>query len=65
MTTNNSFTIVQASNNMLTNRIETRLTDMPKFKFRAVKSLNPQDDPEAKNEDQQFPSPIHSIGGRF
>ena len=50
MTTNNSFTIVQASKNMLTSRIETRLTEMPKFKFGAVKSLDPKDDPEAKNE---------------
>ena len=65
MTTNNSFTIVQASKNMLTNRIETRLTDMPKFKFGAVKSLNPQDDPEAKNEDLQFPPPYTLLEVRF
>ena len=57
MTTNNSFTIVQASKNMLTSRIETRLTEMPKFKFGTVKSLDPKDDPEAKNEGLQFPHP--------
>ena len=51
MTTNNSFTIVQTSKNMLTNRIETHFTEMPKFKFGAVKTLYPQDDPETKNED--------------
>ena len=57
MTTNNLFTIVQASKNMLTSIIETRPTEMPKFKFGGIKSLNPKDDPEAKNESLQFPPP--------
>ena len=57
MTTNNLFTIVQASKNMCTNKIETCVTDMPKFKSRAAKTLNPEDDPEAKNEDLLFPPP--------
>ena len=57
ITTNNSFTLVQASKNMSMNRIETHLMEMSKYRLGGVKSLNPDDDPESWF---GFPSPLHS-----
>ena len=57
MTTNNSFTLVQASKNMSTNRIETHLMEMPKYRLGGVKSLNPDDDPESQSPGLAFPPP--------
>ena len=55
LTMNNSFTFVQPSKNMSTNRIETHLMEMPKYKLGAVKSLNAEDDPEACSDTLAFP----------
>ena len=57
ITTNNSFTLVQASKNMSTNRIETHLMEMPKYHLGGVKSLNPDDDPESRSPGLAFPPP--------
>ena len=57
LTMNNLFTLVKASKNMQTNRIETHLMEMPKFKFGAVKSLKVEDDPEARSPGLAFPPP--------
>ena len=55
ITTNNSFTLVQASKNMSMNRIETHLMEMPKYHLGGVKSLNPDDDPESRSPGLAFP----------
>ena len=57
ITTNNSFTLVQASQNMSMNRIETHLMEMPKYRLGGVKSLNPDDDPESQSPGLAFPPP--------
>ena len=57
LTANNSFTLVQASKNMSTNRIETHLMEIPKYKLGAVKSLNTEDDPEVHSDTLAFPPP--------
>ena len=57
ITTNNSFTLVQASKNMSMNRIETHLMEMPKYCLGGVKSLNPDDDPESWSPGLAFPPP--------
>ena len=65
LTTSNSFTLVLACKNMLTNRIETYFMEMPKYKFRAVKSLKAEDDPEAKSPGLAFPPPYVLLEERF
>ena len=57
ITTNNSFTLVQASKNMSTNRIETHLMEMLKYRLGGVKSLNLDDDPESRSPGLAFPLP--------
>ena len=57
LTTNNAFTLVQASKNMSTKRIETHLMEMPKYRLGGVKSLHPEDDPESRSPALAFPPP--------
>ena len=57
LTTNNAFTLVQASKNMSTKRIETHLMEMPKYRLGGVKSLNLEDDPESRSPALAFPPP--------
>ena len=65
ITTNNSFTLVQASKNMSMNRIETHLMEMLKYHLGGVKNLNPDDDPESRSPGLAFPPPNTLLEHRF
>ena len=65
LTTNNAFTLVQASKNMSTKRIETNLMEMPKYCLGGVKSLNLEDDPESHSPALTFPPPYTLLQHRY